>query len=99
VGGARVVIGRREDVVALCAESREQQQDRAAGGQACFPALLYPHQNTPPTLAHAAGKRISMPVLVAPMAMHGLAHPDKEPATARAAAAKGVPMVRIEGAL
>lgn len=34
-----------------------------------------------------------MPVLVAPMAMHGLAHPGKELATARAAAAQGVPMV------
>lgn len=39
------------------------------------------------------GRRIRMPVLVAPMAMHGLADPqDKEVATARAAAALDVPM-------
>lgn len=40
-----------------------------------------------------------MPVLVAPMAMHGLAHPDKEPATARAAAAAGIPMVGLGSCL
>ncbi len=32
-----------------------------------------------------------MPVWVAPMAMHGLAHPGREVATCRAAAAAGVP--------
>jgi isopentenyl diphosphate isomerase/L-lactate dehydrogenase-like FMN-dependent dehydrogenase len=35
------------------------------------------------------GQAISMPVLVAPTALHRLAHPDGEPATARAAAAAG----------
>jgi isopentenyl diphosphate isomerase/L-lactate dehydrogenase-like FMN-dependent dehydrogenase len=35
------------------------------------------------------GTEISMPVIVAPMAYHRLAHPDGEPATARAAAAAG----------
>jgi 4-hydroxymandelate oxidase len=34
-----------------------------------------------------------MPVAIAPMAAHGLAHPDAEVATARAAAAAGVPLV------
>jgi hypothetical protein len=33
-------------------------------------------------------------MMVAPMAMHGMAHPDRELATARAAAAAGIPMVR-----
>lgn len=49
-------------------------------------------------LAHCyhiyTGYRSSMPVMVAPMAMHGLAHADKETGTAKAAAAAGVPMVR-----
>jgi 4-hydroxymandelate oxidase len=34
---------------------------------------------------------VSMPLAVAPMAVHGLAHPDGEIATARAAAAAGIP--------
>ncbi len=37
------------------------------------------------------GAPTSMPLAVAPMAAHGLAHPDAEVATARAAAAAGVP--------
>ncbi|HEX2088237.1 MAG TPA: alpha-hydroxy acid oxidase [Solirubrobacteraceae bacterium] len=36
-----------------------------------------------------AGSEVSMPLLVAPTALHRLAHPDGEPATARAAAAAG----------
>lgn len=40
-------------------------------------------------LAH----RASVPVAIAPMAAHGLAHPDAEVATARAAAAAGVPFI------
>ncbi len=35
----------------------------------------------------------SMPVAIAPMASHGLAHPDAELATARAAAAAGIPFI------
>ncbi|MFL5770204.1 MAG: alpha-hydroxy-acid oxidizing protein, partial [Chloroflexota bacterium] len=35
----------------------------------------------------------SMPVAIAPMAAHGLAHPDAEIATARAAAAAGIPFI------
>jgi isopentenyl diphosphate isomerase/L-lactate dehydrogenase-like FMN-dependent dehydrogenase len=35
------------------------------------------------------GSEVSMPLLVAPTALHRLAHPDGEPATARAAAAAG----------
>lgn len=40
-----------------------------------------------------AGIDAAFPVMVAPMAMHGMAHPGKEPATARGAAAAGVPFV------
>lgn len=38
------------------------------------------------------GQRVSMPVLIAPTAFHGLAHPDAEIATARAAGAAGTVM-------
>jgi isopentenyl diphosphate isomerase/L-lactate dehydrogenase-like FMN-dependent dehydrogenase len=38
-----------------------------------------------------AGRPVPLPVAIAPMAAHGLAHPDAERATARAAAAAGVP--------
>ncbi|KAF6266545.1 glycolate oxidase [Scenedesmus sp. NREL 46B-D3] len=38
------------------------------------------------------GYNMAMPLLVAPMAMHGLAHPVKELGTARAAAAMNIPM-------
>lgn len=37
------------------------------------------------------GTTVSLPLAIAPMASHGLAHPDAEVATARAAAAAGVP--------
>lgn len=37
------------------------------------------------------GRPASLPLAIAPMAAHGLAHPDGEVATARAAAAAGVP--------
>lgn len=40
-----------------------------------------------------AGYDASFPVMIAPMAMHGMAHPGKEIATARAAATQRVPMV------
>ena len=39
------------------------------------------------------GGPVAFPVAVAPMAVHGLAHPDGELATARAAAAAGVPFI------
>ena len=37
------------------------------------------------------GMPVSLPVAIAPMAVHGIAHPDGEMATARAAASVGVP--------
>jgi len=39
------------------------------------------------------GGPASMPVAIAPMASHGLAHPEAELATARAAAAAGIPFI------
>jgi 4-hydroxymandelate oxidase len=39
------------------------------------------------------GRPSAMPVAIAPMAAHGLAHPDAEPAVARAAAAAGIPFI------
>jgi 4-hydroxymandelate oxidase len=39
------------------------------------------------------GRPSAIPVAIAPMAAHGLAHPDGEVATARAAAAAGVPFI------
>jgi isopentenyl diphosphate isomerase/L-lactate dehydrogenase-like FMN-dependent dehydrogenase len=39
------------------------------------------------------GEPSSMPVAIAPMATHGLAHPDGEVAMARAAAAAGIPFI------
>lgn len=42
---------------------------------------------------------MAYPVLIAPMAMQKLAHPDGELATARAAAAEGIPMVRSKRAV
>lgn len=39
------------------------------------------------------GERVSMPVLIAPLAFQGMAHPDGEVATTRAAAAAGTIMV------
>ena len=41
-----------------------------------------------------AGRKIACPVLVAPMAMQRLAHPDGELATSRAAAAEGIDAAR-----
>ena len=39
------------------------------------------------------GQATTLPLAIAPMAAHGLAHPDGEAATARAAAAAGVPFI------
>ena len=39
------------------------------------------------------GRSIPFPVLIAPTALHGLAHPDGEVATARAAGAEGITLV------
>ena len=45
------------------------------------------------TLCALEGINMDIPVLVAPMAMQGMAHPGAEPAAARAAANCGVPYV------
>ena len=44
---------------------------------------------SPSAATTVLGTEVSMPVLVAPTALHRLAHPDGEPATARATAAAG----------
>lgn len=46
-----------------------------------------------PNSVHRGGARLATPVVVAPTAAHGLAHPDGEHATARGAAAAGALMV------
>ena len=43
--------------------------------------------------AEVLGRSAAMPLCVAPTALHRMAHPDGEVATARAAAAAGVPMI------
>ncbi len=45
------------------------------------------------TSTSVLGQRVSMPILVAPTAFHGLVHPEGEVATARGAAAAGTVMV------
>lgn len=54
------------------------------------PRVLVDVSNTD-TSTTALGRTIAMPVAIAPMAAHALAHVDAESATARAAAAAGVP--------
>lgn len=48
------------------------------------------HRDTSTTVL---GQRVSMPILVAPTAFHGLVHPEGEVATARGAAAAGTLMI------
>lgn len=62
----------------------------------CLPVtnMLYPVQHMCGMPPSSPGYNMAMPLLVAPMAMHGLAHPVKELGTARAAAAMNIPMVR-----
>lgn len=51
--------------------------------------------NHPPQDTHISllGKKIDSPILIAPTAAHGMAHPLGECATARAASACGIPMI------
>lgn len=56
-------------------------------------ALLQPALQLGSGAALPAGQRLALPVLMAPMAMQRLCHPDGELAAARAAAAAGVPYV------
>ena len=53
---------------------------------------------TSPRVLSYIGERLDFPVLIAPMAMQRMAHPDGELATARAAAKLGIPMVRTSPA-
>src|SRR5258705_6673810 len=54
------------------------------------PRVLVDVSHVDPSTTMAA-QPATMPMGIAPMAAHGLAHPDAEIATARAAAAAGVP--------
>ena len=56
------------------------------------PRVLVDVSGTDPTTT-LLGSDVAMPVAIAPMAAHGLGHPDGECATARAAAAARVPFV------
>ncbi len=49
--------------------------------------------STVETATTMLGTPVAMPIGIAPMASHGLAHPDAERATARAAAAAGAPFI------
>ncbi|GBF99384.1 aldolase-type TIM barrel family [Raphidocelis subcapitata] len=81
------------DYYAAGAETETAVRDnRAAFGRYRLLPRIMRDVSQVDTSCEFLGRRISMPVLVAPMAMHGLAHPDKELATARGAAAQGVPM-------
>jgi (S)-2-hydroxy-acid oxidase len=44
------------------------------------------------TITSIFGAKVSLPLAFSPSAMHGLAHPDAEKGTSRAAAAKNIPM-------
>jgi len=57
------------------------------------PRVLVDVANTDPATS-LLGAPAAMPVAIAPMATHGLAHPDAERATARAAAAAGIPFTQ-----
>jgi len=56
------------------------------------PRVLVDVSGTDPSTT-MLGTPTAVPMAIAPMAAHGLAHPDAEAATARAAAASGVPFI------
>lgn len=64
---------------------------RALNLYACNPWQCAPQRRC---VSFAAGHRLAYPVLIAPMAMQCMAHPDGELAVSRAAAGEGIPMVR-----
>jgi (S)-2-hydroxy-acid oxidase len=63
-----------------------------------FISARHPGLPADSSLHAMTGYKSALPMMVAPMAMHGMAHPDRELATARAAAAAGIPMVRVMSA-
>lgn len=69
-----------------------------AANEAVFGAVrlrprALPGIEEPDTSVEVLGSRWPAPVGIAPVAYHGLAHPDGEPATAAAAGALGLPLV------
>ncbi|MFA5664802.1 alpha-hydroxy-acid oxidizing protein [Castellaniella sp.] len=69
-----------------------QANRRAFDAQRLSGRVLRPLQGAHTGLT-LAGLPLAHPVLIAPMAWHGLVHPEAEVATARAAAATGTPLV------
>ena len=80
------IAGGAEDEVSL------RRNREAYGHWALRPRVLVDVSNRD-TSTTILGKTVSMPILVAPTAFHGLVHPDGEIATARGAAAAGTLMV------
>ncbi|KAK9918957.1 hypothetical protein WJX75_008310 [Coccomyxa subellipsoidea] len=58
-----------------------------------MPRMMVDVSNVDTTLT-LLGRKVAYPVLIAPMAMQCMAHPDGELAVSRAAAAEGIPMVQ-----
>lgn len=81
------------DYFAAGAETEQTVGDnRSAFGQYRILPRILVDVSQVSTSCSMFGYNLAMPLLVAPMAMHGLAHSDKELGTARAAAAVNVPM-------
>lgn len=69
-----------------------RQNSRCWARLRLVPRVLRDVSACDPSVELGAGRRLSSPIIVAPMAMHGLAHIEAERATVRAAAAEGVGM-------
>ncbi|WIA09164.1 hypothetical protein OEZ85_008575 [Tetradesmus obliquus] len=81
------------DYFAAGAETEQTVGDnRSAFGQYRILPRILVDVSKVSTSCNMFGYSMAMPLLVAPMAMHGLAHSDKELGTARAAAAVNIPM-------
>ena len=57
-------------------------------------SFSYP-SDSPESVICFSGYKMTAPLMIAPMALHGLVHEDGECATARAAEKCGIPLVRI----
>ena len=79
----------------LCAEQCFQRASALLSGSTSRKPVTLSHPCF--RLTRAPGRMWSCPILVAPMAMQKMAHPDGERGTMGAAAANGMGMVRIRG--
>jgi 4-hydroxymandelate oxidase len=80
------IAGGAEDEVSL-------RRNREAYGRWALRPRVLVDVSSRDTSTTVLGQRVSMPILVAPTAFHGLVHPDGEIGTARGAAAAGTIMV------